>query len=131
CVPRLIVTDRLASYQVAARELLPVGDPSPLEVPQPGGALPSTAQGPGTGDETRRLAWAGPTVLVCVRQHPTALSAPSSSDQRARMANRDDQPLRGLQPDHYRCSGLKDTSAITVRHPIHSHRLRHNHSQIT
>ena len=35
-------------------------------------------------------------------------SAPSSSDQRARMANRDDQPLRGLEPDHYRRSGLKD-----------------------
>jgi hypothetical protein len=24
------------------------------------------------------------------------------------MANRDDQPLRGLEPDHYRRSGLKD-----------------------
>ena len=86
-----------------------VGDPSPLEVPQqPGRELPSVDQGPGAGDETLRLAWAGPTVPVCVRQHPTALSAPSSSDQRARMANRDDQPLRGLEPDHYRRSGLKD-----------------------
>jgi hypothetical protein len=26
------------------------------------------------------------------------------------MANRDDQPLRGLEPDHYRRSGLKDTA---------------------
>ena len=87
----------------------PVGDPSPLEVPQqPGRELPSVDQGRGTGDETLRLAWAGPTVAVCVRQHPTALWAPSSSDQRARMANRDDQPLRGLEPDHYRRSGLKD-----------------------
>ena len=86
-----------------------VGDPSPLEVPQqPGRELPSADQGPGTGDETLRLAWAGPTVPVCVRQHPRALSAPSSSDQRARMANRDDQPFRGLEPDHYRRSGLKD-----------------------
>ena len=24
------------------------------------------------------------------------------------MANRDDQPVRGLEPDHYRRSGLKD-----------------------
>lgn len=24
------------------------------------------------------------------------------------MANRDDQPFRGLEPDHYRRSGLKD-----------------------
>ena len=80
-----------------------------MEVPQqPGRELPSVDQGPGTGDETLRLAWAGPTVADCVRQHPTALWAPSSSDQRARMANRDDQPLRGLEPDHYRRSGLKD-----------------------
>ena len=87
----------------------PVGDPSPLEVPQqPGRELPSVDQGRGTGAETLRLAWAGPTVAVCVRQHPRALSAPSSSDQRARMANRDDQPLRGLEPDHYCRSGLKD-----------------------
>ena len=108
-VPRVIVTDKLASYQVAAPRAFAVGDPSPLEVPQqPGRELPSADQGPGTGDETLRLAWAGPTVPVCVRQHPTALSAPSSSDQRARMANRDDQPLRGLEPDHYRRSGLKD-----------------------
>src|SRR6476620_11320819 len=61
-----------------------VGDPSPLEVPpQPGRELPSAEQGPGTGEETLRLAAAGPTVVVCVRQHPRALSAPSSSDQRA------------------------------------------------
>src|SRR5262249_40184500 len=87
-----------------------VGDPSPLEVPQhPGRELPSAEQGPGTGEDTLRLAWAGPTVAACVRQHPRALSAPSSSDQRARMANRDDQPLRGLQPDHDRRSTLKDT----------------------
>ena len=86
-----------------------VGDPSPLEVPQqPGRELPSADQGPGTGDETLRLAWTGPTVAVCVRQHPRALSAPSSSDQRAPMANRDDQPLHGLEPDHYRRSVLKD-----------------------
>jgi DDE domain len=74
-----------------------VGDPPPLEVPQqPRRELPSADQGPGTGHETLRLAWAGATVPVCVRQHPRALSALSSSDQRARMANRDDQPLRGL-----------------------------------
>jgi transposase-like protein len=96
-VPRVIVTDKLASYQVAHRELLPSVTQPPLEVPQqPGRELPSADQGPGTGDETLRLAWAGATVPVCVRHYPTALSAPSSSDQRAPMANRDDQPLRGL-----------------------------------
>ena len=38
----------------------------------PGRELPSVDQGPGTGDETLRLAWAGPTVPVCfgsIRQH--------------------------------------------------------------
>jgi transposase-like protein len=96
-VPRVMVTDNLASYQVAHRELLPSVSHRRLKsLNKPGRELPSADQGPGTGDETLRLAWAGPTVPVRVRQHPTALSAPSSSDQRARMANRDDQPLRGL-----------------------------------
>jgi len=36
-------------------------------------------------DETIRLARAGATVLVRVRQHPAALPDPSSSDERARM----------------------------------------------
>ena len=73
-LPRVLVSDKLASYH----------------------ELPSADQGPGTGDETLRLTWAGPTVPVCVQPHPTALSSPSSSDQRTSMANRDDQPLRGL-----------------------------------
>ena len=83
-VPRVIVTDKLASYQVAHRELLPsVTHRRSKYLNNRAEKLPSADQGPGTGDETLRLAWAGPTVPVCVRQHPTALSAPSSSDQRA------------------------------------------------
>jgi len=112
--------DRQAG-QLSGRSLrgFAVGDPLPLEVPQQsGGELPSADQGPGTGDETLRLTWAGPTVPVCVQPHPTALSAPSSSDQRTPMANRDDQPLRGLEPDHYRRSGMKDTVSHYV--PPHS-----------
>ena len=110
-----------------------VGDPSPLEVPQqPCRELPSVDQGPGTGDETLRLAWAGPTVPVCVRQHPTALSAPSSSDQRARMANRDDQPLRGLEPiplPPQRLERRSQPPSFASQSALH--RLRHKHSQIT
>src|SRR6185312_10693828 len=95
-----------------------VGDPSPLEVPQQSGReLPSADQNPGTGDETLRLTWAGPTVPVCVQPHPTALSSPSSSDQRTPMANRDDQPLRGLGCDHSRRSGMKDTVSHYVPPP--------------
>jgi len=83
-VPRVLVTDKLASYQVAHREVWPsVTHRRSKCLLNPGRELPSAEQGPGTGEETLRLAAAGPTVVVCVRQHPRALSAPSSSDQRA------------------------------------------------
>ena len=109
-VPRVLVTDKLAELSGRSPRAFAVGDPSPLEVPQqPGRELPSAAQNPGTGDETLRLTWAGPTVPVCVQPHPTALPSPSSSDQCTPMANPDDQPLCGLGSDHSRRSGMKDT----------------------
>jgi hypothetical protein len=81
-VPRVIVTDKLASYRVAQLRAGAVGDPSPLEMPeQPGRELPSTEQSPGTGDETLRRTWAGPTVPVCVQPNPGAFSSSSSSDE--------------------------------------------------
>src|SRR6478752_1725420 len=86
-----------------------VGDSSPLEIPeQPGRELPSTDQSPGTGDETFRLTWAGPTVPVCVQPYPGAFSSPSSSDECTPMAIRDDHSLRGLGRNHCRCSGMKN-----------------------
>ena len=54
-VPRVIVTDRLASYQVAAPRAFAVGDPSPLEVPQPRRELSPADPAPRAGDETLRL----------------------------------------------------------------------------
>jgi len=90
-VPRVIVTDKLASYQVNRAE----NSHQPTRVRE---RVMKRFASPG---QAQRF-------LICVRQHPRALSAPSSSDQRARMANEDDQPLRGLEPDHYRRSGLKD-----------------------
>ena len=64
-VPRVLVTDKLASYQVAHREVLPsVTHRRSKCLDQSGRELPSADQGPGTGDETLRLAWAGPTVPV-------------------------------------------------------------------
>jgi DDE domain len=90
-----------------------VGDPPPVDVPeQSSRELPSTHPCPGAGDETPRLAWARPTVPVRVQPHPRALWAPPPSDQRTPMADRNDRPLRGLEPDHYHRSGLKDA----VRH---------------
>ena len=101
-----------------------------LEVPQqPGRELASADQGPGTGDETLRLGWAGPTFLFAfgsIREHfrprRHLISAP---EWRTEMTNR-----FGLEPDHYR-RGLKDAVSQHLRHPVHSYRLRHSHSQIT
>ena len=131
-VPRVIVTDKLASYQVAHREILPSVTHRRSKY------LNNRAENSHQPTRVRervmkRFASPGQAqrFLFAFGQHPRALSAPSSSDQRAPMANRDDQPLRGLGPDHYRRSGLKDAVSHHLRHPVHSHRLHHKHSQIT
>ena len=83
-VPRVIVTDRLASYQVAARALLP------SVTHRRSRYLLNRAENSHQPTRVRervmkRFASPGQAqrFLFCVRQHPTALSAPSSSDQRA------------------------------------------------
>ena len=108
-VPRVIVTDKLASYQVAHRELLP--SVTHRRSKYLNNRAENSHQSTRVWERVmKRFASPGQAqrFLICVRQDPTALTAPSSSDQRARMANRDDQPLRGLEQDHYRRSGLKD-----------------------
>ena len=131
-VPRVLVIDKLASYQVAHRELLPSVThrrSKYLNNRAENSHQPTRIRE--TGDETLRLTWAGPTIPVCVQPHPTALPSPSSSDQCTPMANPDDQPLRSLGSDHSRRSGMKDTISHYVPHTVHSHRLSHKHSQIT
>ena len=109
-VPRVIVTDKLASYRLAHRELVPsVTHRRSKYLNNRAENSHPADQGPRTGDETLRLTWAGPAILVCVQKHPRALSAPSSSDQRIPVANRDARPFRGLARHHSRCSGMKDT----------------------
>jgi len=95
-VPRVLVTDKLASYQVAHRELLPSVTHRRSKYLNRAENSHQPTRVSRTGDETLRLTWAGPTVPVSVQPHPTALSSPSSSDQRTPMANRGDQPFRGL-----------------------------------
>ena len=93
------------------RELLPSVTHRRVEVPQqPGRELPSADQGPRTGDETLRLAGQAQRFLYCVRSYPRAFSAPSSPDQRAPVAKRDDRSFRGLGRNHRRCGGLKPRS---------------------
>ena len=68
-VPRVLVTDKLASYGVAHRELMP--------------------------SVTHRRAPC-PTVPVRIRWHLRTFSAPTASAQRDPMASRDRRTLRGL-----------------------------------
>jgi transposase-like protein len=79
-VPRVIVTDKLGSYQVAHRELLASVEDRELA---------STHQAAGTGDETVHIARARTAVLVRVAWHFTAFSAGPAPTDRTRMAYRD------------------------------------------
>jgi hypothetical protein len=100
-VPRVIVTDKLASYQVAHRELMCVGAASPVEVPeQPRRELSPADPATRAGDETLQVDPARATVPVRVQRHLRTLPAATASAQRDRMANRDGRPLRGLASGH-------------------------------
>ena len=121
-VPRVIGTDKLASYQVAHRELLPSVTHRRWKY------LNNRAENSHQSTRVRervkkRFAWPGQAqrLLFAFGSIRPALSAPSSSDQRARMAYRDDQPLRGLEPDHYRRSGLKDAVSHHLSPPSPTH----------
>jgi hypothetical protein len=74
-VPRVLVTDKLGSYQVAH---------------------PTTR----TGDETLQIVAACATVPVRLQRHLRTLPAATASAQRDRLANRDGRPLRGLASGH-------------------------------
>ena len=109
-VPRVLVTDKLARYQVAARALLPSvthrrsrylnnraeNSHQPTRVRE---RVMKRFASPG---QAQRLLFAFGSIRQHFRPRRHLISAPP-------MANRDDQPLRGLEPDHYRRSGLKDT----------------------
>ena len=108
-VPRVLVTDKLASYGVAHRQLM--GSVAHRQSRY----LNNRAENSHQPTRQRERAMKrfksvrhAQRFLSAFSAISAALSAPSSSDQRDRMANRDDQPLRSLEPDHYRRSGLKD-----------------------
>jgi len=64
-VPRVIVTDKLASYRLAHRELVPsVTHRGSKYLNNRAENFPSADQVRRTGDETLRLTWAGPAILV-------------------------------------------------------------------
>ena len=100
-VPRVIVTDKLASYQVAHRELVPsVAHRRSRYLNNQGRELASADPATRAGDETLHLARACATVPVGVQRHLAALSAPSAPAVGGRLPTGDGRPLRGLERDH-------------------------------
>ncbi len=96
-VPRVLVTDKLGSYQVAHRELM-----SSVEHRR-SRYLNNRAENSHQPTRQRERAMkrfksvaACPTVPVRLQRHLRTLSATTASAQRDRMANRDGRPLRGL-----------------------------------
>ena len=83
-VPRVLVTDKLASYGVAHRVADAVGGTPAIEVSeQSGRELASADPATRTGDETLQINPARATVPVGVQRHLAALPAPSASARRA------------------------------------------------
>ena len=100
-VPRVIVTDKLASYQVAHREVVPSVTHRRSKLPeQPRRELPPADPATRAGDETLQVDPARATVPVGVQRHLAALSAPSAPAVGGRLPTGDGRPLRGLQRDH-------------------------------
>ena len=88
-VPRVIVTDKLASYEVAHREVMPsVATPAIDVSEQPGRELPSTHPATRAGDETLHLARACATVPVGVQRHLAAFPSASAPAVGGRLPDR-------------------------------------------
>ena len=131
-VPRVIVTDKLASYQVAHRELMASVPASPVEVPE----QPRRELSPADRHRERAMKRVtsirhGATIPVRVQRHLAALSAPSAPAVGGRLPTGDGRPLRGLERDHRgddhgcrlnRRLGQDVSSKPTAHHPESSHR---------
>jgi transposase-like protein len=100
-VPRVLVTDKLASYGPAHRVVMPsVEHRQSKYLKQPGRELASTDPATPAGDETVHLAPACATVPGRVQPHLATFPSASASAVGHRMAARDGRPLHRLEPDH-------------------------------
>ncbi len=100
-VPRVLVTDKLASYPAARRRVLRSVETPPVKVSQqPGGELASTDPGAGTSDEEVHLSGACATVSVRVQWDIAALSTGPSPAARRRIPPRNDRPVHHLERGH-------------------------------
>ena len=99
-VPRVLVTDKLASYRWRTASCA-VGAASPVEVSeQSSRELPSTDPATRAGDETVHLARARATVPVRVQRHLATFPSPSASAVGGRLPTSDGRPLHRLERDH-------------------------------
>jgi hypothetical protein len=106
-VPRVLVTDKLASYGVAHRRLIPsVEHRRSKYLNNSGGEFPPTDPAAGTGDEEVHLTRWRPTVPLRVQRDITALPAPTPPTHRDPVSPRDDHQVhhleRGRRPTHDR-----------------------------
>jgi transposase-like protein len=100
-VPRVLVTDKLASYGVAHRRADPGSGASPVEVSeQPRREFPPTHPSPGTRDEEVHLSRARPAVPVRLQRHIPALPAPPPPAHRRGIPLRDAHPIHYLERGH-------------------------------
>ena len=100
-VPRVLVTDKLASYGPAHRVVMPsVEHRQSKYLNNRGRELASTDPATRAGDETVHLASACATVPVRVQPHLATFPPAPASAVGHRMAPRDGRPLHRLEPDH-------------------------------
>jgi len=100
-VPRVLVTDKLASYGVAHRRLIPGSGAPPLEVPQQSRReLPSAHPGAGTSDAALPLPGRCAAVPVRVLRDLPALPTPPPPAYRQGIPPRDADPIHRLERDH-------------------------------
>ncbi|HET9117171.1 MAG TPA: DDE-type integrase/transposase/recombinase, partial [Pseudonocardiaceae bacterium] len=81
-VPRVLVTDKLASYGVAHRQFMPSDPPAVAVSQQPRRELSSAHPTTRTGDETFHIGAACSTVPVCLQWHLGTFSAATAPAQR-------------------------------------------------
>jgi hypothetical protein len=97
-VPRVLVTDKLASYGVARRRVMPgVEHRRSKYLKQSGGELPPTHPPARTGHKKVPLTGRRAAVPVGVQRDITALSAPPTQTHRSRLPPRDGHPIHRLE----------------------------------
>ena len=100
-VPRVLVTDKLASYGGSPPRVDGVGATPPVAVSEQSRRELSSAHPTArTSDETLQVIAACPTVPVGFQRYLRTLSTTTTSAQRNRLAKRDGRPLRGLARGH-------------------------------